>query len=110
MQTLYLPSFRATTFAGGGLKAVVKVYKKIEFRMEGYIFQPYKEILAGEEGGPPTWGPAFSDRSYLASATLAYLSPLGPLSIGVNYYDKVRQSWAFNLNFGYILFNKRALP
>ena len=45
MKTIFLPSFRAPVFAAAGLKAVIRIYKKIDFRLEGYIFQPYQAVL-----------------------------------------------------------------
>jgi NTE family protein len=108
MQTLFLPSFRAYSYAALGMKTVVKVYKKIEFRAEGYIFQPYQEILNDEVTGRPKFGPAFSDRSYTLSGTFVYKSIMGPLSFGVSFYDKLPQPFTVSLNFGFILFNPRS--
>jgi NTE family protein len=110
MISLFLPPFRATNYAAAGLKTILKVFKKIDFRLEGYIFQPYQEILSNPEDQTAYFGPIFSDRSYLATAALVYNTFLGPLSIGVNYYDKTRNQFQFNLNFGYIIFNRKALP
>jgi NTE family protein len=108
MQTLYLPAFRAYSYAALGLKAVVKVYKKIEFRAEGYVFQPYKAIITDSETGDPKLGPPFSDRAYTLSGTFVYKSILGPLGFGVSFYDKLEQPFTVQLNFGYILFNPRS--
>ena len=110
MQTLFLPPFRATSWVGVGFKGILKIYKKIEFRAEGYLFQPYQEILDDPVTGNPEWGPVFSTRSWLASGTFVYKTFLGPLSLGVNYYDNLPQPVTFNINFGYILFNPQALP
>ena len=110
MQTSMQPAFMANNFLGAGLKAVVKIYKKIELRLEGYIFQPYKAIMKDPINQGVVNGPAFSDHSYLASTSIIYNTFLGPLKLGVNYYDKMPDAFSVNLNFGYILFNKRALP
>jgi NTE family protein len=107
---LFMPPFRATNYAAAGLKIVVQVYKKIEYRLEGYLFQPYREILQSTTDNTAYFGRAFTDRAYMASTSMVYNSPLGPLSIGVNYYDKMPESFTFNLNFGYIIFNRRAMP
>ena len=105
MQTLFMPAFRATNYAAAGIKAVVKIYKKIDFRAEGYIFQPYQEILEDPETQKAYFGPIFSSRAYVASGTFVYYSFLGPISLGVNFYDKLPQPFTFNLNFGFIIFN-----
>ena len=110
MQALLIPAFRATKFAGFGLKTVVRLYKKIEFRLEGYVFQPYQEIIENPLDQTPMFGPVLSDRSWIGSAALVYNSLIGPISLGVNYYDKMAEHVTINVNIGYILFNKKALP
>jgi len=109
-QTYFLPPFRAANYAAGGLKMVLRIYKKIEYRLEGYIFQPYREILENPDNFTAYFGPIFSDRSYMASTAVVYNSPLGPVSISVNYFDKMADPFTINFNFGYIIFNKRAMP
>jgi NTE family protein len=109
-QAYFLPPFRATNYAAAGLKIVLRVYKKVEYRLEGYVFQPYREILQSPTDFTAYYGPKFADRSYLASTAMVYNSPLGPISISVNYYDKMPDLFTINFNFGYIIFNRRALP
>jgi NTE family protein len=109
-QSFFLPSFRATNFAAAGLKIVLRIYKKIEYRLEGYVFQPYREILQDPGDYSAYFGPKFDNRAYMASTAVVYSSPLGPVSISVNYYDKTPDSFTINFNFGYIIFNRRAMP
>lgn len=108
-QAYFLPAFRAPSWAAAGLKMVMRIYKKIEYRLEGYLFQPYRAVVENPDH-TASLGPQFSDRAYMASTSVVYNSPLGPVSLGVNYYDKQSESWTLNFNFGYIIFNKRALP
>ncbi|TSA26610.1 MAG: hypothetical protein D4R67_07625 [Bacteroidetes bacterium] len=110
MQTLFQPQYRATNYLAGGLKVLVKLFKKIELRTEGYIFQPYQQILQQPQDYTPYFGPILSNRSYVATASLVWHTFLGPLSAGVSFYDKTNEPFAFNLNFGYIIFNRSALP
>jgi NTE family protein len=105
-----MPPFRAPSYAAAGLKLVWQVYKKVDYRLEGYIFQPYREILQNPDDLSAYYGPMFSDRAYMASTAIVYHSPLGPVGISVNYYDKMPDLFTINFNFGYMLFNKRALP
>jgi NTE family protein len=109
-QIYFLPPFRATNYAAAGLKIVLRVYKKIEYRAEGYLFQPYQEILQNPADYTAYYGRKFAERAYMASTSLVYHSLLGPISIGVNYYDKMQDPFTINFNFGYILFNRRAMP
>jgi NTE family protein len=110
MQSQFLSAFRSTNYLAGGLKTVVRIIKKLDFRLEGYIFQPYRELQENPEDQTAMYGPPFSDRSYLASGTLVFHSFLGPVSVGVNYYDKSPNPVQFNINFGYTIFNQQALP
>ena len=109
MHTLFIPSFRAYSYAGLGFKTIVRIYKKLEFRAEAYLFQPYQEILSKAETGEPYFGPLFSDRSYTVSAMFVYKSFLGPLSLGASYYNTLPQHFTIQLNFGYLLFNPRSI-
>jgi NTE family protein len=110
MQSFFLPAYRANDYAAAGIKAILKIYRKIDFRLEGYIFQPYREIISDPENNTAEYGPPLSSRSYLASASFVYNTFLGPISLGVNYYDKTIDSFTLNLNIGYIVFNSAALP
>jgi NTE family protein len=106
----FQPAFRATNYAAAGLKLVLRVYKKIEYRLEGYLFQPYQQVKENPDNYSPYFGPILDDRSWMASTAMVYNSPLGPVSLGVNYYDKQPDSFSLNFNFGFIIFNRRAMP
>lgn len=104
-KTLFLPKYRAYNYGAVGLKFVLDIYRKIDFRLEGYLFQPYQEILA-DENMKATYGKEFAYRSVIASTSVVWHSPLGPLSLSVNYYDRNNENYTFFFNFGYIIFNK----
>jgi NTE family protein len=110
MQTLMIPAYRATSYAGLGLKVVTRLYKKLDLRLEGYVFQPYQEIIENSLDQTAFLGPVLSYRAWIGSASLVYNSFIGPISLGVNYYDKMAQHTTINVNIGYILFNRKALP
>jgi len=109
-QTRFLPSFRAQSFASAGVKVLIGLFKKVDYRLEGYIFQPYQAITENPEDHTAELAKPFSYRSYMATTLLVYHSPLGPVSMGVNYFDKSSAPWSFFINFGYLIFNRRALP
>jgi NTE family protein len=110
MQTLMIPAYRAFSFAGLGLKTVVRLYKKVEFRLEGYLFQPYQEITENSLDQTAILRLPFADRAWIGSSSIVYNSLIGPISLGANYYDKKTDHFTFNINIGYILFNRKALP
>lgn len=110
MQTLLMPSYRAISYAGVGLKTVIRLYKKIDFRLEAYVFQPYRDIDENPFDQSAVFQPVFSDRSWIGSASLVYNSPICPISLSCNYYDKMPVPVTINVNIGYILFNRKAIP
>ena len=76
-------------------------------RLEGYVFQPFQTInknfdLKAEYGKP------LSTRHYIAVGALVYQSPVGPLSVSVNYYDNPKNQFSFLFHFGYIIFNNKS--
>lgn len=108
-KTLYLKNFRSYKYAAGGGKVIINLFREsVDLRLEGYVFQPYEAILENIESGPYFSKP-LDRRFYLASSTLAYHSPLGPLAASVNYYHGEKNPWSFLFHFGYIIFNRRAL-
>ncbi len=106
-RTLFLPKYRAFNYAATGMKFIFDLTRKVDVRLEGYLFQPYQEILA-DENLDAVYGKEFSNRSAIASSSLVWHSPLGPLSISVNYYDRNNDRFSFFFNFGYIIFNPSA--
>jgi len=105
-QTIFLPQFRAFNYAAVGLKFIFRLFKKLDFRAEGYAFLPYNAILKTEDN-KPEYGEELSNRYYIASGSLVYHAPFGPVSICLNYYDQADEPFSFNINIGYLIFNKK---
>ena len=108
-RTYFIDQFRAPQYLAGGMRTVFAVARnKFDVRIEGYLFQPYKAILKDEEGRPME-GKEWSDRSYLASGSLIYQSPLGPVWFNTSYIDGLTEPWVWSLNFGYVIFAPKAM-
>jgi NTE family protein len=103
-KTYFLPQFRAHQYAACGLMNVLAFTKKIELRLEGYAFKPVNSIIKDSFGKASYDGTPVIH--YLGSASLIGHTPLGPISVSANYYDKKDEPWSFVFNFGYILFNR----
>jgi len=108
MSTIFLSQFRAYNYGGFGLKTVFSIFKNFDLRAEGYIFQPYQEILK-DENGDAYFGPEFSSRNLIGSGCLVYHAPFGPVSMSLNYYEGAEEPFSFNINIGYLIFNKKPL-
>lgn len=117
-KTLFLETFRAYQYAALGHKFIFNLTKSIDFRMEGYIFQPYSFADLVTENNVQVFKRTTNlDRRYtIATANAVYHSPVGPVSVSVNYYHNLpeisvdeRTPITLLFHFGYILFNDRAL-
>ena len=107
-KTIFLQKFRAFQYGAAGLKTVINIRKNIDWRNEAYAFQPYREIsqaadfsarVSSELGTP----------LFLGTSALVYHSPVGPMSLSVNYYDSEVDKFSVLFHVGYILFNKRLM-
>ncbi|NNC84884.1 MAG: hypothetical protein HKO56_02750 [Bacteroidia bacterium] len=108
-KTLFINEFRAHNFVGGGLRTVLTVKKNLDFRLEGFIFQPFEEIVRSSSGNKPEYSESFEHQFYIGSFNTVYNSPLGPISLSVNYYDQKDDPFEFLFHFGYLLYNQSAL-
>ncbi|MCF8233920.1 MAG: patatin-like phospholipase family protein [Bacteroidales bacterium] len=108
-KTLFLPNYRAHNFAGLGLVNIIHVFNNFNFRIGGYVMQPYRQIMQDLETRKAYYGNSFATRAYIGSAAVVYHTPIGPISLSFNYYDRTHDKLSFILNFGYILFNGSVL-
>jgi len=114
--TLFLPNYRAFTYAAGGPKLITSFKSIFDFRVEAYIFLPYQAI--GQNPSPDYTAylkKPFTTKHYVAMAALVYHSPIGPMSLSLNYFDntvpttiKVSPFSVF-FHVGFIIFNDKAL-
>jgi NTE family protein len=107
-QTLFIDDYRAHQYISGGLKTITTPYKNLDIRFEGYIYQPILSILKTTDN-KATYSTPFLYRHFLGMGAIMYHSPIGPLSIGVNYYDKNENSFSFFFHFGYTIYNKKSI-
>jgi NTE family protein len=105
-QAIFLPQFRAFNYAGIGLKSIFPVIKNMDFRAEGYVFQPFREIKKTETSRAEL-GQELATRYYIASGRFIYHAPFGPISASLDYYDASDEPIVFNINIGYYIFNRR---
>jgi NTE family protein len=107
-QTLFIPQYRAHQYVAGGIKAITTPLKNFDIRLEGYLFQPVTSIVSTNDQKAKYTEP-FLYRNFIGLVALVYNTPVGPISIGMNYYDKNDNSFSFFFHFGYIIFNKKSI-
>lgn len=102
-KTFFLESYRAHTYTALGIRPILKLNKAISLQADAYIFQPY-ETLQTDMTYKKLPNPLI-----MGSAAAVWQSPVGPLSVSINYYDKNYNNFYFLVNFGFIIFNKKGI-
>jgi NTE family protein len=107
-KTLFLKNLRADKYFALGLMPNIRLSKELFFRVEGYSYQPVKELLIDSK---PTeiFSSAIKSLKFLGSVSLVLHTPVGPLSLSFNYYPKEVKEYFVIFNYGFIMFNRRAL-
>ena len=107
-RTLFLENFRAHRFFAAGIKPVFSIFSNVDLRIEGYIFQPFQSIVK-DANLKAKYDESFRRRFVSGSANVVYNSPIGPISLSLNYYEDRAKPLSLMFHLGYILFNKKAL-
>jgi NTE family protein len=106
-RTLLLENFRAFSFASFGLRNILSIRQNLDFRFEGHLFKPFeiltfKNSLLEKEVN-------FDNLYFVASTALVAHSPVGPISVSLNYYDDAESKWGVLFHVGFLLFNNTSM-
>ncbi len=107
-ETYFLPEYRSPQFISVGLNFIFSIYKNIDIRADGYVYQPII-LLTQNTDGTIGFERSVNSTSYLLSSSLIYHSPVGPLRATINYFPKQATPLAFQISYGYVIFNERAI-
>lgn len=107
-QTLFIADYRAHQYVSAGLKLIASPLKNIDLRFEGYFYQPIYSILK-TNNDKATYSTPLLYNHFLGMGALVYHSPIGPLSLGVNYYDRTENTFSFFFHIGYTIYNKKSI-
>ena len=105
-KTVYFRDYRSNEFAGIGLINIITLKDKVDFRIEGYLFQPFKTMLDNQ--GETEYSDPFENRYYLASSSIIYHSIVGPIRASFNFYGGQALPLSFQVSYGYVIFNERS--
>ncbi|KAF0203735.1 MAG: NTE family [Bacteroidetes bacterium] len=102
----FMPQFRANRFVAVGSKNVIELHKNIDFRLEAHVFLPLNAI---QQDYLTRRALRANDIYFygMGSTALVYHSPIGPVSLNLNYFYGEDNPYSFFLKFGYLIFNKR---
>lgn len=106
MESMFLENYRAYSYGAFGAKFIFEFLKVLDVRFEGNYFVPYQKIQQGDEDYSVTLSTPFSHQYILGSAQVIYHSPIGPISVSVNYFERPGDKFSFYLGIGYLIFNK----
>jgi NTE family protein len=107
-RTYFMPEYRSPQYVGFGINQIITIKNKFDFRIDAYGYQPFVEITTFDDGTFGYTGNVSPPR-FLGSASLIYFSPIGPIRTTLNYFPNQHKPFEFQLSFGYILFNDRAI-
>lgn len=104
----FLPEYRAPQHLGFGSNLIFTLRTNLDFRLDAYYYQPFKQLVIFDDG---TFGYSklFKGDSYLFSASVIYSSPIGPMRLTTNYFPKQADPLVFQLSYGFLIFNERAI-
>ncbi len=108
-QTGFYNDFRSNKYVGVGLINIFTVRDLFDVRLEAYLFQPFYRINLVD--GEVVEGSLLEARFGMASASMIYHSPVGPIRATANFIQSqsILDRFSFQISFGYILFNNNAL-
>lgn len=107
MQTYFLPEYRSPQYIGGGINFVFTILRNIDLRFEGYLYQPFKQLVQFDGGGFG-YSKLFKGETQVASVSGIYHSPIGPVRLTFNYFPNQKIPLQFQASYGYTIFNERA--
>lgn len=106
--TLMLENFRAFNYVAGGFRNVFTLRNRLDLRLEAHVFKPIEYLQQGV--GQEAVAKEDLRAVYFAStAGLVMHSPLGPVSLSVNYYDDKQNQLGVLLHVGFLLYNRHSL-
>ncbi len=105
--TLFMPQIRAYSYIALGGRIIYPLWKNIEIRLETHLFNPYHELRSTPDQSTII-KENYRNLYGIIGLIPIYHSPIGPLSFSCIYYHRSPAPFSFNLNFGYILFNRKA--
>jgi NTE family protein len=107
-RTLLLENFRSFNYIAVGMRNVFSLRKRLDFRLEGYFFKPVQYLRENNEQKAERVAD-FKALYFAGTAGFVMHSPIGPVSLSVNYYDDKENQLGVLLHVGYLLFNKHSL-
>ncbi|WP_205677842.1 patatin-like phospholipase family protein [Brumimicrobium salinarum] len=108
-RTLFMEEYRAPQYIGGGLNLIFNYSKFLEFRIDPYFFQPFRQIIKLNNNDNFGYSDLLKEGIPMAGASIIFHSPIGPLRLSTNFFPNQTKPFSAQLSFGYIIFNERSI-
>ncbi|MFT6244640.1 MAG: NTE family protein [Salibacteraceae bacterium] len=107
-KTYFLREYRSPQFVGGGLNTIFTIKKKIDLRVDAFLYQPFIQVIQNTDGTLELSQP-FKGETFMASASAIYHSFIGPIRFTFNYFPKQNNPYELQFSIGHVIFNERAI-
>lgn len=107
-KTIFVPEFRSNAYLAGGIMPNLMFTDRFYLSTGIYTFIPYKDIVRNPDN-TTSFGDPINTFVWSGQASLVWDTPIGPLSLSLNYYDKKDHRLYFLFNFGFLLFNRNGI-
>jgi NTE family protein len=107
-KTYFLREYRSPQFVGGGLNTIFTIKKKIDLRVDAFLYQPFIQVIQNTDGTLELSQP-FNGETFMASASAIYHSFIGPIRFTFNYFPRQSNPYALQFSIGHVIFNERAI-
>ena len=108
-RSLFMEEYRAPQYIGGGLSLIFNYSKYLEFGLDPYFFQPFRQIIRENEGSDFGYSDLLKEGLPMIGASIIFHSPIGPLRLSTNYFPDQKKPFITQLSFGYVIFNDRSI-
>ncbi|MGL5318628.1 MAG: patatin-like phospholipase family protein, partial [Bacteroidales bacterium] len=101
-------SFRALSYAAGGIKPICLINKKFHVRTEYYAFVPFINVKQGNNNAAIKIK-GIKNINHFGEISLVYNTPIGSISIFGNYYSEPKSNFNYGINIGILLGNSKLI-
>jgi len=108
-ETYFLPVFRSPKYVGAGVNLIFTLKKKVDLRIDSYLYQPFITLNNNNSLGEFENSKIFKEQLLIVSSSLIYNSFFGPIRATVNYFPHQLNPISFQVSYGFIIFNERAI-
>lgn len=107
-KTLLLQNFRSFNYFAIGTRNVFAITTKVDARLEGYVFKPLN-YLTENQFQETQVATDLNRMLFACTGAFVYHSPIGPVSLSLNYYDESEARFSVLLHVGFLLFNNHSM-